>query len=46
MIVAALSENQTKETVDSDEIGCPDYDYELGRYVHVAGCDCARRESE
>jgi len=30
-----------------DEIGsCPDYDYELGIYVHVKGCDCARRDNE
>ena len=25
---------------------CPDYDYDLGLYVHVAGCGCARREWE
>ena len=31
--------------VKSDEsVDCPDYDYELGRYVHVAGCDCVARD--
>ena len=34
------------ELTKADQVGCPDYNYELGLYVHVAGCDCARRDNE
>jgi hypothetical protein len=37
---------ESRELNDPDEVGCPDFNYELGRYVHVEGCDCAAREWE